>query len=151
MPDGPLLELIGASKSFGATQVLSDINIQVGPGEFLTLLGPSGCGKTTTIRLIAGFETPDQGRVLLKGQDVTGHPPHRRDVHTVFQHYALFPHYSVFDNVAFGLRIQKLPPDQIRQRVTEALALVKLAGFEDRRTTAPVSYTHLTLPTIYSV
>ena len=136
MPDGPLLELIGVAKSFGATKVLTGISLTVGYGEFLTLLGPSGCGKTTTLRIIAGFEAPDQGRVLLRGEDVTNLPPYRRDVHTVFQHYALFPHYSVFDNVAFGLRIRKLPETEIKSRVTEALGLVKLAGFEARRTTA---------------
>ncbi|MFA6004463.1 MAG: ABC transporter ATP-binding protein [Elusimicrobiota bacterium] len=135
MPDGALLEIAGVSKSFGATQVLTDINFTVGPAEFLTLLGPSGCGKTTTLRIIAGFEQPDAGRVRLRGTDVTELPPYCRDVHTVFQHYALFPHYDVFDNVAFGLRIRKLPEAEIAARVTEALNMVKLAGFEKRRTT----------------
>ncbi|HAM35922.1 MAG TPA: spermidine/putrescine ABC transporter [Elusimicrobia bacterium] len=135
MSGGALLELVGISKSFGANQVLADVHFTVGHGEFLTLLGPSGCGKTTSLRIIAGFEEPDQGRVLLRGDDVTILPPYRRDVHTVFQHYALFPHYNVFDNVAFGLRLRRLPPDEIRGRVTEALSLVRLSGFESRRTT----------------
>ncbi len=134
--DGALLELIEVSKSFGSAKVLTGINLTVGRGEFLTLLGPSGCGKTTTLRIIAGFERPDAGKVLLNGDDVAGLPPHKRDVHTVFQHYALFPHYTVFENVAFGLRIRKLPEDEVQSRVTEALSLVKLAGFADRRTTA---------------
>ena len=134
MSAGALLEMVGVTKAFGATKVLTGINFTVGPAEFLTLLGPSGCGKTTSLRIIAGFESPDQGRVLLRGEDVTALPPYRRDVHTVFQHYALFPHYDVFDNVAFGLRIQRLGEAEIQSRVTEALGLVKLAGFEKRRT-----------------
>ena len=132
---GPLLELSGIAKSFGRTQVITGISFHVAAGEFLTLLGPSGCGKTTTLRIIAGFEEADKGRVFLKGEDVSTRPPYLRDVHTVFQHYALFPHYNVFDNVAFGLRIQKLPCQQIKSRVTEVLELVKLAGYEQRRTT----------------
>src|SRR5579885_3534174 len=124
-----LLELEGISKSFGGTPVLKGISLAVDRAEFLTFLGPSGCGKTTTLRIIAGFEEPDTGRVLLSGRDVTALRPYQRDVHTVFQHYALFPHYDVFDNIAFGLRIRKLPEKEIETRVTEALALVKLAGF----------------------
>ncbi len=132
---GPLLEVSGIVKSFGRTKVIAGVSFHVAAGEFLTLLGPSGCGKTTTLRIIAGFEQADKGRVFLKGEDVTTRPPYLRDVHTVFQHYALFPHYNVFDNVAFGLRIQKLPKRQIKTRVTEVLDLVKLSGYEKRRTT----------------
>ena len=135
MSAGALLELDGITKSFDSTQVLKGISLSIQKAEFLTFLGPSGCGKTTTLRIIAGFEQPDAGRVLLTGKDVSGLPPYRRDVHTVFQHYALFPHYDVFENVAFGLRIQKLPEHEISKRVTEALSLVKLSGFERRRTT----------------
>ena len=130
--DGALLELIEVSKSFGSAKVLAGINLTVGRGEFLTLLGPSGCGKTTTLRIIAGFERPDSGKVLLEGRDVAGLPPYKRNVHTVFQHYALFPHYTVFENVAFGLRIRKLPEPEIQARVAVALGLVKLASFAQR-------------------
>ncbi|MBI3552732.1 MAG: ABC transporter ATP-binding protein [Elusimicrobia bacterium] len=134
MPGESLLEIEGITKSFGGQTVLKGISLSIKKAEFLTFLGPSGCGKTTTLRIIAGFEDPDAGRVLLEGKDVTELPPYRRDVHTVFQHYALFPHYNVFDNIAFGLRIRKLPEPEIQSRVNEALALVKLQGFENRRT-----------------
>ncbi len=133
-PGTPILELESIRKSFGSTPILKGIALSVRRGEFLTLLGPSGCGKTTTLRIIAGFETPDSGQVRLSGRDVAHEPPYRRDVHTVFQHYALFPHHDVFGNVAFGLRIQKLAEDEIKRRVSESLALVKLSGFENRRT-----------------
>jgi len=129
-----LLEVEGIFKSFGSTPVLRGISLSIRKAEFLTLLGPSGCGKTTTLRIIAGFERPDAGRVRLSGRDVTFLPPYRRDVHTVFQHYALFPHYNVFENVAFGLRIRKLAEEEIRSRVSEALSLVKLQGYEGRNT-----------------
>jgi spermidine/putrescine ABC transporter ATP-binding subunit len=135
-PAGALLRLEGITKSFGGTPVLKGIDLEIGRAEFLTFLGPSGCGKTTTLRIIAGFEQPDKGRLLLGQQDMAGLPPYERDVHTVFQHYALFPHYDVFENVAFGLRIRKLPEAEIAARVREALALVKLEGFEKRRTTS---------------
>ena len=130
-----LLELQGICKSFGGTPVLKGITLAVDRAEFLTFLGPSGCGKTTTLRIIAGFEEPDSGRVLVEGRDVTALRPYERDVHTVFQHYALFPHYDVFDNVAFGLRIRKLPESEISTRVREALSLVKLPDFEKRSVT----------------
>jgi spermidine/putrescine transport system ATP-binding protein len=135
-PAGALLRLEGISKSFSGQAVLKGIDLAIGRAEFLTFLGPSGCGKTTTLRIIAGFESADSGRVVLEGADISTVPPYKRPVHTVFQHYALFPHYDVFENVAFGLRIQKLPEEQIRLRVGEALALVKLTGFERRRTTS---------------
>ncbi len=129
----PLLELRGISKSFGRADVLSDFSLSVNPAEFLTLVGPSGCGKTTILRLIAGFEKPQAGRIILAGRDVTDLPPYRRDIHTVFQSYALFPHYDVFENVAFSLRIRGLDEEGIRERVTEVLALAKLSGLERRK------------------
>ncbi len=132
-PKTNLLELRGLTKAFGATTVLQGIDLDVRRGEFLTFLGPSGCGKTTTLRIIGGFETPDSGDVLIDGRSVAGLPPYRRPVHTVFQHYALFPHYDIFENVAFALRIQRLGEDEISRRVREALAIVKLPGFERRR------------------
>ncbi|MBI3288418.1 MAG: ABC transporter ATP-binding protein [Elusimicrobia bacterium] len=131
-----LLEVGPLIKSFGTTPVLRDVSLTVRKGEFMTLLGPSGCGKTTTLRIIAGFESADSGRVKLSGVDVTDIPAYDRDVHTVFQHYALFPHLSVGDNIAFGMRMDKVPEDEIRRRVPEALSMVKLAGFEARRTTS---------------
>lgn len=130
-----LLEIEGITKSFGAIKVLNGISLAIGRAEFLTFLGPSGCGKTTLLRIIAGFERPEAGRVILSGKDVTWTAPYLRDVHTVFQHYALFPHYNVYDNIAFGLRIRKLPEDEIRRRVSESLSLVKLDGYERRSTT----------------
>ncbi|MDE2314455.1 MAG: ABC transporter ATP-binding protein [Elusimicrobia bacterium] len=129
----PLLELQGLEKSFGGTRVLKGISLNVGQGEFLTLLGPSGCGKTTTLRIIAGFETADQGLVRLSGKDITRVPPYHRDIHTVFQHYALFPHYNVFDNVAFGLRLRQMKEAEIRDRVLSSLDLVRLRELEGRR------------------
>ena len=134
--DEALLEIGPISKSFGSNPILREVALTVRKGEFMTLLGPSGCGKTTTLRIIAGFESPDSGRVKLNGVDVTDQPPYQRDVHTVFQHYALFPHLDVYGNLAFGLRLQKMSEAEIRRRVTETLAMVKLAGFEARRTTS---------------
>ncbi|HVC09897.1 MAG TPA: ABC transporter ATP-binding protein [Elusimicrobiota bacterium] len=132
-PVEPLLDLQGLEKSFGGTQVLKGISLSVGQGEFLTLLGPSGCGKTTTLRIIAGFENPDRGQVLLAGKNVTRLAPYDRDIHTVFQHYALFPHYDVFGNVAFGLRLKKMKESDIKERVLSSLDLVRLKGLENRR------------------
>ncbi|HAZ08118.1 MAG TPA: spermidine/putrescine ABC transporter [Elusimicrobia bacterium] len=134
MSDETLLEIGPLTKSFGGSVVLRDVSLFVRKGEFMTLLGPSGCGKTTTLRIIAGFEAPDSGRVKLSGFDVTDQPPYERDVHTVFQHYALFPHLDVAENVAFGLRLRKAPEAEIARRTAEALQLVKLSGFEGRRT-----------------
>ena len=112
-----------------------DIDLDIYDNEFLTLLGPSGCGKTTTLRMIGGFETPDQGDILFLGERINDIPPHKRNINTVFQRYALFPHLNVFENVAFPLREQKLPRDEIEQKVNEMLALVKLTGFERRNVT----------------
>lgn len=127
-----LLTLTGIEKSFGDVKVLRGIDLAVAQGEFVTLLGSSGCGKTTTLRIIAGLEAPDAGRVLLAGQDVTHTEPNRRDVNTVFQNYALFPHMNVGANIGYSLKIRRVPKDEIRRRVEAMLALVQLAGFEKR-------------------
>lgn len=128
-----LIRLEGIRKSFGDNEVLRDINISIHENEFVTLLGPSGCGKTTTLRIIGGFETPDSGRVIFDGKDITDMPANQRHVNTVFQNYALFPHMDVGENVAFGLRVKGLPEDEIREKVTRALKLVNLSGFERRK------------------
>jgi spermidine/putrescine transport system ATP-binding protein len=121
------------SKRFGDVQALRELTLEIQDGEFFSLLGPSGCGKTTTLRLIAGFEEPTTGRIILGGTDVTQRPPHRRPVNTVFQNYALFPHLSVKNNVAFGLRFSDLGRKEKSRKVAEALALVQMEGFERRR------------------
>jgi len=123
----PLLTLRNITKSYHGQAVLDGIDLDVYDGEFLTLLGPSGCGKTTILRLIGGFEQPDGGQILLGGSDITALSPHARSTNTVFQSYALFPHMSVYDNVAFGLKMKKLPSDTIAERVNEALETVRLA------------------------
>lgn len=128
----PLVEITNLKKSFGSNTILKDINLSVYPGEFLTLLGPSGCGKTTLLRLISGFETATDGQILLDGHCVSQLPPQQRDIHTVFQSYALFPHLNVYENVAFALRCQKLPESDIKTRVHEALTQVHLTGFDKR-------------------
>jgi spermidine/putrescine transport system ATP-binding protein len=129
---GGRIELVSLTKRF--TEVAVDnIDLQIASGEFFSLLGPSGCGKTTTLRLIAGFEQPSSGRILLDGSDVSAVPPHRRNVNTVFQSYALFPFLTVFDNVAFGLKNKRLPKADLEQRVYSALELVKLKQFASRR------------------
>jgi spermidine/putrescine transport system ATP-binding protein len=122
-------------KRFGDVVAVDGISVEIRPGEFFSLLGPSGCGKTTTLRMIGGFEQPDEGRIELAGTDVAGLPPHKRDVNTVFQSYALFPHLDVFGNVAYGLRRKKVPTDQVEGRVSKILGLVDLPGFEGRRIT----------------
>ncbi len=127
-----LLELRQIEKSFGDTRVLKGIDLTVGEGEFVTLLGSSGCGKTTTLRIIAGLEEPDGGQVLLEGRDMRGWGPEKRNVNTVFQNYALFPHMNVFQNIAYGLKIRKVAREEIRRRVTDMLTLVQLEGFEKR-------------------
>ncbi len=127
-----IIELKNVSKSFDGQKVLDNVSLDIYDNEFLTLLGPSGCGKTTTLRIIAGFETPDAGSLFFLGEDIASLPPHRRSVNTVFQRYALFPHLNVFENIAFPLRVKKLPQDEIREKVTEMLRLVALTGFERR-------------------
>jgi spermidine/putrescine transport system ATP-binding protein len=121
------------SKRFGDVQALRQLSLEIHDGEFFSLLGPSGCGKTTTLRLIAGFEEPTTGRILLGGTDVTARPPNRRPVNTVFQNYALFPHLSIQDNISFGLSFTNLTKQEKKRRVGEALALVRLEGFERRK------------------
>ena len=132
MENKRLIELKNISKDYNGDIALQDINLYIRDGEFLTLLGPSGCGKTTLLRLIAGFIMPSSGQILMDGQDLVSVPPYKRQVNTVFQKYALFPHLNVFDNVAFGMKIKKLPKDVIKQKVTEMLKLVNLEGYEKR-------------------
>lgn len=128
------LELRNLKKSFSQEEyVLQGINLQIKQGEFVTLLGASGCGKTTTLRIIAGLEQPDSGSVWLEGKDVTGLEPNQRDVNTVFQNYALFPHMNVADNIGYGLKIRKVPRPEIKKKVKEMLELVQLEGFEKRK------------------
>lgn len=127
-----ILELQEIHKSFGETEVLKGISLGIRQGEFITFLGSSGCGKTTTLRIIAGLETPDSGRVLLDGKDVTALEPNKRDVNTIFQNYALFPHMNVFSNIAYSLKLRRVPKDETRRRVGEMLSLVQLEGFERR-------------------
>jgi spermidine/putrescine transport system ATP-binding protein len=127
------VSLVDLVKKFGEVSAVAGINVDMPSGEFFSMLGPSGCGKTTTLRMIAGFEQPTQGKILLDGHDMAFTPPHKRNVNTVFQNYALFPHLNVFDNVAFGLRRQRVGKGELRQRVGEALGLVQLNGFEKRK------------------
>lgn len=127
-----ILQLKGVRKAFGDTEVLKGIDLEIARGEFITLLGASGCGKTTTLRIIAGLETPDAGRVFLDGQDITGLEPNKRSVNTVFQSYALFPHMNVADNIGYGLKIKKVPKDVIAKKVCQMLELVQLPGYEKR-------------------
>ena len=129
----PLVQLAGIRKSFDGKEVISSLDLTINNGEFLTLLGPSGCGKTTVLRLIAGLETVDSGHIMLDNEDITHVPAENRYVNTVFQSYALFPHMTVFENVAFGLRMQKTPAADISPRVTEALRMVQLEEFAQRK------------------
>ncbi|HMA53110.1 MAG TPA: ATP-binding cassette domain-containing protein, partial [Acidobacteriota bacterium] len=121
------LEFRGVSKRFGTIQAVADVSLEIKKGEFFSLLGPSGCGKTTMLRLAAGFEEPDAGRVFLDGRDITGLPPNKRKVNTIFQSYALFPHMTVRDNIAFGLAIAKRPKAEIRAEVDRMLELIRMA------------------------
>jgi spermidine/putrescine transport system ATP-binding protein len=127
------VKLVDLVKRFADVTAVAGINLEMQPGEFFSLLGPSGCGKTTTLRLIAGFERPDEGQILLDDADMAQVPPHKRNVNTVFQNYALFPHLNVFDNVAFGLRYKDVGKQEIKQKVGESLALVRLEGMQKRR------------------
>ena len=127
-----IIEFRHVSKSFDGKNVLNDINLYVNKGEFITLLGPSGCGKTTLLRMIAGFLEPDEGELLLDGKSLAGIPPHERPLNTVFQRYALFPHLDVYDNIAFGLKLKKVPQDEIDKRVRRVLKLVAMSDYEDR-------------------
>jgi putrescine transport system ATP-binding protein len=129
----PLLRIEAVVKNFGALRAVDRLSLQIRAGEFFALLGPSGCGKTTLLRMLAGFETPDQGRILLDGQDIAQVLPHDRPVNMMFQNYALFPHLSVRDNIAFGLKRARMPRPAIEARVAELVALVRLEGLEKRR------------------
>ena len=131
--DDPVIVLDGVRKEFGAYVAVEQADFTIGRGEFFSLLGPSGCGKTTLLKMIAGFERPTQGRVVLEGVDVSRVPPHKRNVNTVFQQYALFPHMSVLDNVGYGLRAKKVPSGEARRRSLEMLDVVRLAEFAGRR------------------
>jgi spermidine/putrescine transport system ATP-binding protein len=128
------IALESVSKGFGRVAAVQDVSLSIAEGEFFSLLGPSGCGKTTSLRMIAGFEEPDAGRIVLQGEDVTRVRPNRRPVNMVFQHYALFPHMSIYDNVAYGLKVKRVPRSQHRKRVQEMLRVVELEGLERRRT-----------------
>ncbi|HYU93645.1 MAG TPA: ABC transporter ATP-binding protein [Actinomycetota bacterium] len=130
---GGEVKLVDLVKRFADVTAVAGINLEMQPGEFFSLLGPSGCGKTTTLRLIAGFERPDEGQILLDDADMAQVPPHKRNVNTVFQNYALFPHLNVFDNVAFGLRYKDVGKQEIKQKVGDSLALVRLEGMQKRR------------------
>ena len=127
-----IIRLEHISKSFGDKKVLDDISLYVKRGEFITFLGPSGCGKTTTLRLIAGFGKPDSGTITMDGKEISAVPPYQRNLNTVFQRYALFPHLDVYDNVAFGLKLKKVPEEEIEKRVKRVLKLVSMSDYEDR-------------------
>ncbi|MEZ5091821.1 ABC transporter ATP-binding protein [Nocardioides sp.] len=129
----PAVELSGVSKRFGDVVAVDGVDLTIADGEFFSMLGPSGSGKTTVLRMVAGFEEPTSGRVLLGGEDVTGRPPYARDVNTVFQDYALFPHMDVLANVEYGLRVKKIAKKERRERALEALDTVRLSGYADRR------------------
>ncbi len=135
MEQTKIIDLKNISKSYGGDPVLKNINLYIRDKEFVTLLGPSGCGKTTTLRIIGGFEQPDEGDVYFLSERINDVPPYKRSVNTVFQRYALFPHLNVYENVAFGLRVAKVKNDEISKRVKETLALVNLKGFEKRAVT----------------
>ncbi len=130
---GDAITLQGVSRRFGSHIAVHGLDLEIRDGEFFSLLGPSGCGKTTTLRMIAGFELPDTGRVLLHGEDVTETPPNKRRVNMVFQQYALFPHMSIYDNVAFGLKMNDVPRAEHRTRILTMLEIVELEGLEKRR------------------
>ena len=131
--DVPDVRLVGVRKAYGDVVAVDGVDLEIASGEFFTLLGPSGSGKTTTLRLIAGFERPDQGRIELAGRDVTSRPPYLRDVNTVFQDYALFPHMTVAENVGYGLRVRGVGRRDRRLRVDEILNVVQLPGLGDRK------------------
>lgn len=128
-----IVKIDKVNKLYGDNHVVRNLNMVVHEGEFLTMLGPSGCGKTTTLRMIAGFETPTDGDIFVEGQKIQNTEPYDREVNTVFQNYALFPHMTIYENVAFGLSIKKINKDEIKERVTKMLELVQLSGYENRK------------------
>src|SRR2546427_8862385 len=130
---GGEVQLVDLVKRFGDFTAVAGVNLEMPPGEFFSLLGPSVCGKTTTLRMIAGFERPSEGQILLDGVDMAQTPPHKRDVNTVFQNYALFPHLSVEENVGFGLKYQKASKEETQDRVAKALELVQMSPYAKRR------------------
>lgn len=132
MKDNNIIELKGITKSYGKDTILANLSLNIKKNEFLTLLGPSGCGKTTTLKIIAGFETADSGQVVFENNIINDIPPYERQLNTVFQKYALFPHMNVYENIAFGLKLKKMPKDVIDQKVKEMLKLVALEGYENR-------------------
>ncbi|MGM9647835.1 MAG: ABC transporter ATP-binding protein [Eubacteriales bacterium] len=134
--DGVLIRLENVSKSFDGEVILDHIDLEIKHNEFVTLLGPSGCGKTTTLRIIGGFVDADEGNVYFEGKKINDVPPHQRNINTVFQRYALFPHLNVYENIAFGLRLKKMPDAEIREKVKAMLAMVNLKGFEKRNVTS---------------
>ena len=127
-----IIELKNISVAFDGQQIIENMNLYIRDKEFITFLGPSGCGKTTTLRMIAGFQEPDSGEVIFDGKIINGVPPHKRQLNTIFQRYALFPHLNVYENIAFGLRLKKTPEKEIKEAVTEMLELINLKGFERR-------------------
>ena len=129
---GKIVEIEGVNKIYGSNHVVRDLNLSVDEGEFLTLLGSSGCGKTTTLRMIAGFEEPTTGTIKVEGESIEEKEPYERNVNTVFQSYALFPHMTIFDNIAYGLKMKKVSKSEIKTRVMEIMDLVQLNGFEKR-------------------
>ena len=133
MENNVIIDLKNISVSFDGEPILKNLNLYIRDKEFITLLGPSGCGKTTTLRIIGGFLEPDEGTVIFDGKKINGVPPHKRQVNTIFQRYALFPHLDVYENIAFGLRVKKWPEKKIRDKVNEMLALVNLKGFKRRK------------------
>ena len=133
MEKEPIIRLSGITVAFDGEQVLKNFDLSIRDGEFVTLLGPSGCGKTTTLRAIAGFVKPESGDIFFNGKNINDLPPHKREVNTIFQRYALFPHLNVYENVAFGLRVSHTPDKEVRQRVAEMLKMVNLTGYEKRK------------------
>ncbi|MFR3174249.1 MAG: ABC transporter ATP-binding protein, partial [Clostridium sp.] len=127
-----IIEIKNVSKTYGDNTVLNNLSLNIRKNEFLTLLGPSGCGKTTTLKILAGFESGDSGKVLFNSEDISNLPPYKRQLNTVFQKYALFPHMNVYENIAFGLKIKKVSKNEIDKKVSEMLKLVALEGFEKR-------------------
>ena len=128
-----IVKVDNVNKKYGDNHVVKDLNMEIKKGEFLTMLGPSGCGKTTTLRMIAGFETPTDGNIYIEGEEIQNTEPFDREVNTVFQNYALFPHMTIYDNIAFGLSIKNVNKAEIKERVAEMLELVQLQGYENRK------------------